>query len=161
MLLKRYEIIINKEKLLKLRKKFVNEYSKITHREYETTREPRERYNLDYIRNYERQKVSVREYNDFYSEDEDVYLVKYDEYEHSEEVSIIDRLVNYDSTVIARFLELVSFEKGEIYNDLKNSVKFIEKSKYIEVDKILEVLKFLIIEEPEYLKKVTKSLKKQ
>ena len=142
----KYNVILDVEKLKKLRWEIIDKCSIIIHKCYKTTHTPNE-YDYEHIRNYKEKKVGVIEYNDFYSMPEDQYLVEYDYYEHSPLVSLIECLLegninileeitklqqsNIQSEIQKEELELVK-EQNEIINNL-NSVEVSDRNKYIEM----------------------------
>lgn len=142
----KYSVMIDEEKLKKLRWEVIDKCSLIAHKCYKTTHRPNE-FDYAHIRNYKEKKVGVIEYNDFYSMPEDQYLVEYDYYEHSPLVSLIDSLLEGNISVIEQIeklqesniqtqiqkeeLELVK-QQNEIINNL-NSVGIDDRNKYIEM----------------------------
>ena len=86
----KYKIIIDKEKLNKLRWEVIENCSNIIHKSYRTTETPI--YDKEHFRNYKEKKDGVFEYID--APDEDAYLVEYDYLEHSILVKYIDNLLN-------------------------------------------------------------------
>ena len=141
----KYSVMIDEEKLKKLRWEVIDKCSLIIHKCYKTTHRPNE-FDYAHIRNYKEKKVGVIEYNDFYSMPEDQYLVEYDYYEHSSLVSLIDKLLEGNINVIEEIeklqelniqthiqkeeMELVT-EQNEIINNL-NTVEINDRAKYIE-----------------------------
>lgn len=142
----KYNVMIDKEKLKKLRCEIIDKCSLITHKCYKTTHRPNE-FDYDHIRNYKDKLIGVIEYNDFYSMPEDQYLVEYDYYEHSSLVSLIDKLLEGNINVIEEIenfqksnmqthmqkeeLELLT-EQNEIINNL-NKAEINDRKKYIEL----------------------------
>lgn len=142
----KYSVMIDEEKLKKLRWEVIDKCSLIIHKCYKTTHRPNE-FDYAHIRNYKEKKVGVIEYNDFYSMPEDQYLVEYDYYEHSPLVSLIDCLLegkisviedieklqesNIQTQIQKEELDLVK-QQNEIINNL-NSVEVSDRAKYIEI----------------------------
>lgn len=95
----KYEVKLHIETLKKLRNEIIDRCSYITHKKYTTTQPPN-KWDFEHIRNYNEQKVGIRQYNDFYSPSEDEYLVEYDYYEHPRLVSLINSLIKGNISVI-------------------------------------------------------------
>ena len=76
----KYQVVINKEMLSKLKYEIIEKCSFISHKDYKDTFLPKMYGIDDYLkyRNYSEVKVGLREYNDFYSMPEDLYRIRYD-----------------------------------------------------------------------------------
>ena len=155
----KYDVIIDKEKLTKLRYEIIERCSHIKHvKDIETRGMVSFRTNktiLDHIRNYSEKYVGIREYNDFYSIPEDEYLVEYDYYKHPHLIQLIDDLLNGNTNSIEKITkykeEIEDHEKDileeqqEILKKL-NSMTEINKQKQIDLlnknqEKLLEYCK--------------------
>jgi len=149
----KYSVMIDEEKLKKLRWEIIDKCSLIIHKCYKTTHRPNE-FDYAHIRNYKEKLVGVIEYNDFYSMPEDQYLVEYDYYEHSSLVSLIDKLLEGNINVIEENIKIIKKikklqelniqthiqkeetellkEQNEIINNLNNA-EINDRTKYIEL----------------------------
>jgi len=115
----KYEVIVDKELLSKLKYEIIEKCSLITHKDYQDTYLPKMYGIDDYLkyRNYSEVKIGVREYNDFYSMPEDLYRIKYDEYHFPYLVELLDKLLKDDIDVLK-----------EIYNvNKKKEIMFIDE----------------------------------
>lgn len=112
---KKYEISLDKAALERIKIEIINNCSRIKHHDYETTKTPNY---FDYlkIRNYKEEEIGIRESRDFYSSDETLYHVIYDEYEYPYLVEIIDKLLNGEVNAIDEILN-PNFEKEPICID--------------------------------------------
>ena len=152
----KYEVIIDKEKLTKLRYEIIQKCSHIKHiKDIETRGMGSCRTNktiFDHVRNYSEKYVGIREYNDFYSMPEDEYLVEYDYYTHPPLIQLIDDLLNENTNSIEKIKKYkeeiedkekdILEEQQEILKKL-NSMTEINKEKQIHLlnenqDKLLE-----------------------
>ena len=97
----KYEVIINTEKLNKIRFQIINNCSHIEHIKNSVTDRMRpNEFDYEHIRNYNEKYIGRIEYNDFYSMPEDGYSVEYDYYNHPSLVKYIDNLLNGDTSAI-------------------------------------------------------------
>jgi hypothetical protein len=112
----KYQVMIDEEKLKKLRWEIIDKCSLITHKCYKTTHRPNE-FDYAHIRNYKEKKVGVIEYNDFYSMPEDQYLVEYDYYEHPKLISLINLLLEGKVNVID---EIIKLQESNIQTQIQN-----------------------------------------
>lgn len=97
----KYEVIIDIEKLNKIRFQVINNCSHIEHITNSVTDRMRpDEFDYEHIRNYNEKYIGVIEYNDFYSSPEDAYEVEYDYYNHPQLVKYIDNLLNGDTSAI-------------------------------------------------------------
>ena len=97
----KYEVIIDAEKLNKIRFQVINNCSHIEHIKNSVTDRMRpNEFDYEHIRNYKEKYIGVIEYNDFYSSSEDEYAVEYDYYNHPQLVKYIDNLLNGDTSAI-------------------------------------------------------------
>lgn len=140
---KKYEVEINKENLKTLRKNIIDDCSIINYEEYKTTKEP-DLFD-EHIRNYRSKKIGKITYNDFLSQDEDEYLVSYNYYNFSVLVSIIDSLLNDNTSIISILndpdLLTKSIDDEKIKSDikLKEEIKIlIDKGLYDEIDILVQ-----------------------
>ena len=97
----KYEVIIDTEKLNKIRFQVINNCSHIEHITNSVTDRMRpDEFDYEHIRNYNEKYIGRIEYNDFYSSSEDEYAVEYDYYNHPQLVKYIDNLLNGDTSAI-------------------------------------------------------------
>ena len=97
----KYEVIIDEEKLNKIRFQIINNCSHIEHITNSVTDRMRpDEFDYGHIRNYNEKYIGRIEYNDFYSSPEDAYEVEYDYYNHPQLVKYIDNLLNGDTSAI-------------------------------------------------------------
>lgn len=116
----KYEVLIDKEKLTKLRFEIIEKCSYIKHindRVIDGMR-PNE-FDYEHIRNYSEKYIGTIEYNDFYSMPEDEYLVEYDYYTHPPLIQLIDDLLNGNTNSI----EKIRKYKEEILDKEKDILK--------------------------------------
>jgi len=103
----KYEVIIDIEKLNKIRFEIINNCSHIKHIKNRVTDscKPKE-WDYEHIRNYSEKYEGRIEYNDFYSMPEDQYLVEYDYYTHPPLIQLIDNLLKGDTSAIEEIQKL-------------------------------------------------------
>lgn len=146
--IEKYEVAYNKSEMEKLRVEIINKCSEIEHFDYVDTDGPTYHDDFLRIRNLEIVKVGTREYNDFYSEDEDLYHYVYDRYKFPYLVTIIEMLFEGNVNALNMILnpdysyEQESFEKR--IQDLINKVDSIPNTKAEEKIDVLEKLASLI-----------------
>lgn len=140
----KYLVEVNKEYLKKIRKEIIDNCSIIEFKKYKTVKEP-DFLRDEHIMNYKSEKVRKISYNDFFSEDEDEYLVSYNYYNFSVLVGIIDDLLN-DNTSSIGLLDSNSLLKSNVDNDviksdydLKEQIKeLVDKGLYNEIDELVQ-----------------------
>jgi len=146
--IEKYKVTFNKEALTKLRVEIINNCSEIEHYDYVDTDGPTYHDDFLHIRNLERIKVGKREYNDFYSEDEDLYHYTYDAYEFPYLINLIDMLFHNNVHALNMILnpdfslEPEPLEKR--IKDLNKKANRISNTKTKEKIAILEELEQLI-----------------
>lgn len=130
----KYEVIIDKEKLTKLRYEIIQKCSHIKHiKDIETRGMVSFRTNktiLDHVRNYSEKYVGIREYNDFYSMPEDEYLVEYDYYTHPPLIQLIDDLLNGNTNSIEKikkYKEKIQDKEKNILEEQQEIIKKLSK----------------------------------
>ena len=149
-----YEVEIDKEKLLKLREKIIDECSAIEHKkinQVEGLLEPSFFEGRD-IRNYKERRIGRKEY--FYAPDKDIYEIEYDEYHHTDIVRYIDYLLNGAPLGISLLKDYSSSckpitllknseleEKNTIKKELKKPLKEMKISSLKQSINSLELLK--------------------
>lgn len=121
----KYQIRLNEEILKKLKTEIILNCSTITHHHYKTTNTPNY-FDWEHIQNYKQKKVGVIEYNDFYSQPEDEYLVDYDYLEHPPLVGYIDDLLKGNTSVIEKIEKM----KDEILD--KERIILVEQQTIIQ-----------------------------
>lgn len=146
----KYEVIIDKESLSKIKYEIIDKCSIITHKDYQDTYLPKMYSIDDYLkyRNYSEVKIGVREYNDFYSMPEDLYRIKYDEYKFPYLVELLNKLLEDNIDVLKEIYnvnskkEITSIdEKINIQKDLIESINDDETDKKIsELEKLKELI---------------------
>lgn len=112
---KKYEIVVDKNGLEKLKVEIINNCSMIIHHDCNTTKTPNY-YDILRIRNYSEEKIGIHKPNDFYASCETLYHVAYDEYKYPYLIELIDRLLNNDEEVLDEILN-PNFEKEQISID--------------------------------------------
>lgn len=146
--IEKYKVTFDKEAITKLRVEIINKCSEIEHYDYVDTDGPTYHDDFLRIRNLERVKVGKREYNDFYSEDEDLYHYTYDAYEFPYLINLIDMLFHNNVHALNMILnpdftlEPEPFEKR--IKDLNKKANRISNTKTKEKIAILEELEQLI-----------------
>ena len=124
-IIEKYEVVLDRERIEKLRISIINDCSYIAHREYRTT----------IVRGYDKEplrfrkvrfdRIGWKEFRD--GPDEMEYLVSFDEYIFPDVIKLIDRLLKGDESVLEELFK--SKESG------KNIDELIEK-KSKELDNI-------------------------
>ena len=112
---KKYEIVVDKNGLEKLKIEIINNCSMIIHHDCNTTKTPNY-YDILRIRNYSAEKIGIHKPNDFYASCETLYHVVYDEYKYPYLIELIDRLLNNDEESLDEILN-PNFEKEQISID--------------------------------------------
>lgn len=112
---KKYEIVVDKNGLEKLKVEIINNCSMIIHHDCNTTKIPNY-YDILRIRNYSAEKIGIHKPNDFYASCETLYHVVYDEYKYPYLIELIDRLLNNDEEAVNEILN-PNFEKEQISID--------------------------------------------
>jgi len=146
----KYEVIVDKELLSKLKYEIIEKCSLITHKDYQDTYLPKMYGIDDYLkyRNYSEVKIGVREYNDFYSMPEDLYRIKYDEYHFPYLVELLDKLLKDDIDVLKEIYNVNKKKEimfiDEKINRQKDLIECIDDSEFDKKISELEKLKELI-----------------
>lgn len=140
---KKYEIVVDKNGLEKLKVEIINNCSMIIHHDCNTTETPNY-YDILRIRNYSDEKIGIYESNDFYASRETLYHVIYDEYKYPYLIELIDRLLNNDEEALDEILN-PNFEKEQIsidkmINILEEKYNSISLSEIVVKREILEKL---------------------
>ena len=112
---KKYEIVVDKNGLEKLKIEIINNCSMIIHHDCNTTKTPNY-YDILRIRNYSAEKIGIHKPNDFYASCETLYHVVYDEYKYPYLIKLIDKLLNNDEEALDEILN-PNFEKEQISID--------------------------------------------
>ena len=112
---KKYEIVVDKNGLEKLKVEIINNCSMIIHHDCNTTKTPNY-YDILRIRNYSAEKIGIHKPNDFYASCETLYHVVYDEYKYPYLIELIDKLLNNDEEALDEILN-PNFEKEQISID--------------------------------------------
>ena len=124
----KYEVLIDKEKLTKLRYEIIEMCSYIKHiRDRVTDRMRPNKFDYEHIRNYAEEYIGRIEYNDFYSMPEDEYLVEYDYYIHSPLIQLIDDLLNGNTNSIEKIKKYKEEIKDEEKYILEEQQEIIKK----------------------------------
>ena len=122
----KYEVKIDREKLLNLRYNIVNKCSKIKHYCYETDNLPELYFFEDNdIRNYISRKTGEKK--EYFEEERDVYEITYDEYQHPKLADYIDKLLQGNLKVLSKLKKYKgdSLEKDyviELFNESKQII---------------------------------------
>ena len=95
------------------------------------------------IRFFSKKLVGYREYNDFYSQPEDVYHYSYYEYTYSPLVSIIKELLNENSMVIDKIFNPENVHRFNFDNEIEIMKKNIDKLSYENIKEKVAKLKEL------------------
>lgn len=132
------EITFYKDDVNKLRKEVINKCSFITHKEYDSDYEP----NIDerYIRNFTRKFVGYKEYFEEYRR---IYHYSFDQLNIPYLVSLIDRLLKNDSTVIYEIDHYDYTSEYNIDNEIKQKQLECELCNNKNYSKKIELLKEL------------------
>lgn len=124
----KYEVIIDTEKLNKIRFQVINNCSHIEHITNSVTDRMRpDEFDYEHIRNYNEKYIGRIEYNDFYSSPEDAYEVEYDYYNHPQLVKYIDNLLNGDTSAIEQIQKVKDVEIDKEQKLLAEQQKIISK----------------------------------
>ena len=115
----KYQVDFNLEKVQQLKREVIENCSLVVHKEYRSTIEPDFHDSLR-IRNYEKRMIGVKD-------NENLYLMSYEEYVYPELVSIIDELIEGNPNCIDKIMNpkedsVLSFyeEKAtEIFMDIE------------------------------------------
>ena len=145
----KYEVIVDKEELEKLKYKIINEYSIIEHIEKDDTFGFRDLSVYAYLRrrNYSEIKIGVREYNDFYSMPETLYHYSYDYYHFPYLIELIDKILEDENDYLSDIYninynkELVSLDKK--VEKLNSEIDNLDNSNYKKIDKLNELKNLL------------------
>lgn len=145
----KYEVIIDREGLEKLKYKIINEYSIIEHIEKDDTFGFRDLSIYGYLRrrNYSEIKIGVREYNDFYSMPETLYHYSYDYYHFLYLIDLIDKVLEdkidclSDIYNINYSKELVPLDKR--VEKINKEIDNLDNSNYKKIDRLNELKNLL------------------
>lgn len=144
----KYEVVIDREELEKLKYKIINEYSIIEHIEKDDTFTCNLNVN-DFLRrrNFIEKEIGVREYNDFYSMPETLYHYSYDYYHFPYLVELIEKLLK-DNIDDLKDIYNINYSKELVPLDvriekLNNEIDRIDNSDYKKIDKLNELKKVL------------------
>ncbi len=136
--IQKYEVSYDESKIKVLRKKFIDDCSIIIKREITSTMYPYcNENNKEYrgIRNLG--VVRVQEYND--GPDKDVCRYTFDEYCYPDIISLIDRFLNNDASVISEIYEYkTKFDRSYLDEEITKQLKKIEG---IALEKVDEKIK--------------------
>ncbi len=139
----KYKISLDEIRLKNLRREIIENCSTIIHKKYETCNPPKDRYNYEKIRNYNQKKIGEYEYRDYLDYD-DIYLVEYFYYEHPTLVTLIEELLNGNTSVINEIknpkLETIN-EEEIILNEQKEIIELLNNNKNNDITKQLNLLK--------------------
>ena len=143
----KYEVLIDKEKLTKLRFEIIEKCSYIKHiKEIETRGMVSFRTNktiLDHIRNYSEKYIGRREYDDFYQTVENEYLVEYDYYTHPLLIQLIDDLLNGNTNSIEKirkYKEEILDKEKDILKEQQEIIKKLNNMTEINKEKQIHLL---------------------
>lgn len=147
--IEKYEATFDKNEMEKLRIEIINKCSEIEHLDYVDTDGPTYHDDFLHIRNLNRVKVGKREYNDFYSEDEDLYHYTYDKYDFPYLVELINLIYMNNVPALDMILNPdYSYEQEPFEQRIKELTK---KANHISNTKTRE--KITVLEELEELVK--------
>jgi len=166
-----YKIKIG-DNLYNLLRRIIKENGNITHKKYTTDYTPNF-YNNIYVFNYcERYTGETRSYNDFYSEDRDIYEVNYD---ISDNIEIVDLLLDIKDGEYESLKKIVKYNLNNydniksknyknqlIFNKYKDEIfENIKLRKIKELDNLYFLLKELYRSSKDDLKERLKKVKKE
>lgn len=96
----KYEVSVDKIKLANLRSEVINDCSEITHQEYDEFEKYFPRKSDIFVRNLKQTRLKLIDFNDLYTPSEYLYHFSYDEYKPPHLVTLIDKLLNDDDSVL-------------------------------------------------------------
>lgn len=145
----KYEVVIDREELEKLKYKIIDEYSIIEHIEKDDTFGFRDLSIYAYLRrrNFIEKEIGVREYNDFYSMPETLYHYSYDYYHFPYLIELIDKILEDENDYLSDIYninynkELVPLDKR--VKKLNNKINSLDNSNYKKIDKLNELKNLL------------------
>ena len=124
----KYEIVLDEEKLRQLKLEIIEKCSYIKHiNSRETSFTISYRIDFKHVRNYNEKFIRTIEYNDFYSQPEDEYLVDYDYYEYPILVSYIDEILKGNTSIIGKIEKLKDKNMDKENIILEEQQKIINK----------------------------------
>lgn len=144
----KYEVLVDKEELDKLKYKIINEYSIIEYVEKDDTFTCNISVN-DFLRrrNFREKEIGVREYNDFYSMPETLYHYSYDYYHFPYLIDLIDKILEDENDYLSDIYninydkELVPLNKK--VEKLNNEIDSLDNSDCKKMDKLNELKNLL------------------
>lgn len=142
----KYEVVIDKELLSKLKYEIIEKCSIIIHKDYQDTFLPKMYGIEDYLkyRNYSEVKIGLREYNDFYSMPEDLYRIRYDEYHFPYLVELVNKLLEDEIDVLKEIYNVNNKKEINCLDEKINRQKeLLESIDDDECDKKIEELEKL------------------
>lgn len=145
----KYEVVIDREELEKLKYKIIDEYSIIEHIEKDDTFGFRDLSIYAYLRrrNFIEKEIGVREYNDFYSMPETLYHYSYGYYHFPYLIELIDKILEDENDYLSDIYninynkELVPLDKR--VKKLNNKINSLDNSNYKKIDKLNELKNLL------------------
>jgi len=128
----KYEVELDEERLIELKKIIINECGRIEHKSYDGTNGP-SRFDYLHIKNYFEKRIGRTETNDdLTNPPQDIYHFDYDYYHDTELVSIIDKLLNGETNVIFNLMYKIGGQQPlEYLEQLEQEIK----NKIIELHK--------------------------
>lgn len=132
--LEKQEVVLDEKQLEELRKQIIENCSKIIHIERKDPEGGLDCFDLMHVKNFIKVFVGIREYNDFYSPDENIYLYSYDRYIEPYLATLIGKLLNGDLSVIEKIenYDLSTYFINEMKEEIKNKevlIKHLEEIK--------------------------------
>lgn len=136
--IQKYEVSYDYCKIKALREKLINDCSNIIKREITSTMCPHcDENNKEYRKIINHGVVRVQEYND--GPDKDVCRYTFDEYCYPDIISLIDRFLNNDASVISEIYEYkTKFDRSYLDEEITKQLKKIEG---IALEKVDEKIK--------------------
>lgn len=96
----KYEVVIDQKELEKIEYEVIENCGEIKHYHYQSDRCRHDHYDSYHIKNYHETFIKRRDLNDFYGTVLEIYEYEYDEYSDTTLVTLIDRLLKGDMSVI-------------------------------------------------------------
>lgn len=129
----KYDVIINKEKLLNVRKKIIDNCSVILHIKGEFFKEP-DYYDTDRYRNYKSQKIGmIRADRDSY-DSRVMYLIEYDCYDYPMIVKHIDQLLSGNMSVVDEIKNYKDYNANNKYITAQIKKQLEDNKIYLEIN---------------------------